>query len=129
MMCAIDDGEPFNCSRHATPRARKEHPCCECGRMIQRGEVYDFVRGYGEGGWQEYKTCTHCLAAATWLTVECNGYCLGGIAEDLIEHVGHGDESYPEQRWLIEAVAGLRAKWRTPDGALMAPLAEYRRAA
>lgn len=126
-MCSIDDAEPCEFLHEVRRRAKKTHRCGECAREISAGEVYEVA----VGRWDDFnvhKTCAQCISARDWLMQECNGWMYGGVAEDLIEHMD-GDDGSPEHQWLAQAVAGIRAKWRTLDGALMAPLPEYRMAA
>jgi len=44
----------------STPRAIKEHKCCECGSMITVGTFYSLIKGLWEGSWDTYKTCEKC---------------------------------------------------------------------
>jgi len=53
-----DEG-PEVCSE-TRPKARKEHRCCECRRIIKKGEQYNNTSGLWDGGWDTYKTCTDC---------------------------------------------------------------------
>jgi hypothetical protein len=43
----------------STPKARKEHRCCECRGMISTGERYHFFSGVWDTC-HTYKTCTEC---------------------------------------------------------------------
>ena len=44
----------------STPRARKEHMCCECGSIITVGEVYHSFKSVFDGSFNTYKTCAIC---------------------------------------------------------------------
>jgi hypothetical protein len=47
-------------SEELHPKARVEHRCCECGRIIKKGEVYQKIKGCWDDEWQTYKTCLQC---------------------------------------------------------------------
>jgi hypothetical protein len=57
--CDYDSESPEMFTR-TTPRARKEHKCCECGDIIKRGEVYQYVKGRWDYRFDSYKTCRIC---------------------------------------------------------------------
>lgn len=43
------------------PKARKEHKCCECRGVIQKGERYQNYAGHwNDSGFGEFKTCSDC---------------------------------------------------------------------
>lgn len=42
------------------PTAKKEHKCCECGKIIKIGEKYHRVNGCWDGKWHHYNTCIDC---------------------------------------------------------------------
>jgi len=41
-------------------KARQEHKCCECQRVINVGEKYHLFKGCWEGKWSNFKTCMDC---------------------------------------------------------------------
>lgn len=43
-----------------TPKARKEHRCCECRGMILVGESYQRASGIWDGEPMRFKTCCDC---------------------------------------------------------------------
>lgn len=45
-------------------KARKAHRCMECGRIIDRGELYCNERWRFGSGLYEYKLCADCRSAA-----------------------------------------------------------------
>jgi hypothetical protein len=126
-MCAVDGAEPWDFFNEETRRARKAYRCEECGREIERGEQHQYAVGLCDGSFEAHRTCAHCVAASSWLSVECRGYLIGGVLEELTEHWGHGSEY--QSMWLARAIVGMRRKWRTRRGALMQPLPEYQRPA
>jgi hypothetical protein len=85
-MCAIEDAEPWKVVRQQTRKARKPHKCRECRRFIQKGETYQFLAGLHDHGWEQWRWCAHCDAAAQWMNYVCSGYILGGLHEELCEH-------------------------------------------
>lgn len=63
MSCVIDiDYDYGSCSffDEKVLLARKEHRCCECGDIINKGDKYEKVVGKWEGDFIEYKTCLVC---------------------------------------------------------------------
>lgn len=66
-MIASCDCSYFRCDyeepsifRREMRRARKEHRCCECFRVILPGEEYEHDSGLWDGRWDRYKTCLGC---------------------------------------------------------------------
>jgi len=60
-MCSIGSGEFASFTIETTPKARKNHTCCECGSIIVPGQVYEKIVGL----WDEfatYKTCSFCAS-------------------------------------------------------------------
>jgi hypothetical protein len=42
------------------PKAKKDHRCCECRRVIVKGEEYEKWTGKWDGSLSRYKTCLLC---------------------------------------------------------------------
>jgi hypothetical protein len=122
-MCMIDDGEPWEFCEISMRKARKAHRCDECAREIAPGERYENVAGKADGDFNTWRTCAHCIAARSWLTVECNGYLLGGVLDDLAEHWMQTSEYH--SAWLGRAIVGMRRHWTRRDGKLMPVPALY----
>lgn len=121
-MCMIEYAdESFRVYKHALRHAHREHLCSECGRTIQRREVYEYASGlHPDGGWMHFRTCENCISVRRWLVAECGGFLHEGVLEDLAEHL---DEVDAGRRGLLElAVAYMRRQWRSSDGRLMDPL-------
>ena len=106
-------------SREKLVKARKNHQCYECRRVISMGEQY-FYTTYGiDGDISQNKRCQHCNIAAKWLIKHCNGYVFGGIQSELEEHYFEG---YCKDN-LARLVVGMRRKWAAfqDDGLLPIP--------
>jgi|SRR5688572_8133270 len=114
-MCMIDGGDKAEMWSESTQRARKTHKCGECGREIQRGELYWKVFGVHEGYPFSGKWCAHCNVAKSWLWKNCGGSVLEGVIEDCLEHVQdyRGREFTPA---LARVCAGARRKWTKKRG-------------
>ena len=72
-VCFVSDDcfDPPEFSSRKNRRARKEHRCCECGGIIKRGEVYEYVAGMWERAIDSFKTCLVCVEIRT--SFSCNG--------------------------------------------------------
>src|SRR4051794_728441 len=105
-MCMVEDAEPWSFYTDTiVGRARREHFCVECRRVIHVGESYRKASGAFDGHFVVYKTCSHCLVAEAWLMEACNGYLFTQVREDLQEH-WDDSESYrsPMLRLLIDGI-------------------------
>jgi hypothetical protein len=69
-----------------TRKARKEHICCDCERIIQIGETYEIAKGKWDLSMETYKTCLDCLSLRE--TFFCKGFLYGGIREYVAYHIG-----------------------------------------
>lgn len=116
-MCMIDDTDRSEVWREEIRRARKVYSCGECGRLISIGERHRYIFSVHEGNAEQQRQCEHCMVAADWLCLECTGYCLGGIGEDIEQHC---DEYRRMDLWRL--FAGMRRKWQRFDGKGLLPL-------
>jgi hypothetical protein len=90
--CVIDvshDGSSEDIASSETPVARKEHKCCECHRVIQKGEKYERYASLCEGSWDTYKTCWDCFSVRNALF--CNWY-FGRVWEEIWENFAYNSE-------------------------------------
>lgn len=110
-MCAVEDCEPWTVHNQTLPVARKEYCCGECGRTIKPGEKYCKDVGLCDGRWSTNRTCLHCQAMGSWMNVMCQGYPLGWLYSELVEHFREGYSSVQFGRLIIQ----MRQKWH--DGA------------
>ena len=85
-MCMIEIADPCDVCRVSEPVARKCYWCSECGMAIHPGEKYQRAHTIMDGLSQTFKMCSSCMDCKDWLMRECNGYCFGGVAEDLTSH-------------------------------------------
>lgn len=112
-MCMIDDADGRCIVLHETIRkARKEHRCTECRRVIQIGESYLHEGTLWEGKKDTVKTCSHCQVVRQWLSAECGGWIYGGVSEDIQEHAGEGWYG----KGVIMLAAGMSRQWRKRSG-------------
>lgn len=89
MDCSIiinnDTGETAEVVTQKEVKARKNHFCGECGRVIEKDEIYERYRGYwSDLGWQEHKTCIDCLSIRKAFF---KSFIFGCLYEDLLEHI------------------------------------------
>lgn len=96
------------------PKARKQHKCCECRGVIERGEHYQLVAGLWSGEWDTFKTCLECSALRDELRAELRkegydddeGLAFGQVYEEVFER-----EHLP----LIRRFMDIRRKRGAPE--------------
>lgn len=125
-MCMWDDCDDYpQVYRSKVQRTRKERKCQECSRAIAVGEPYQNVFMVFDRDASAWITCQHCLMAAQWLQENCGGYLIGGVWEDIHDHIREyrGPSAY---RAIIHGLRrleiGCERKWRRFDGAGLMPL-------
>src|ERR1700752_1586871 len=86
-MCMIEDADG-SCQvlQDQTRKARKEHRCSECSRIIRAGEDYRYEVTLYDGSCNTHKTCSHCQVSRAWLSDNCGGWVYGAVEEDIAEH-------------------------------------------
>lgn len=99
---------------HTVRKARKDHICESCGRVIAKGEEYQRTFAADAGDCWVYKECLHCVAL---VSIWC-----------LWEYSACGDsytsDSFMEYRDEIRTIDDARLwaqwhrKWRRGDGTL-----------
>lgn len=114
-MCMADGGWDGPDFMQATKlKARKAHKCGECRREIAAGETYERTVSIYDGTASTYKTCSHCLVIADWLSENCDGYIYSQVIEDFEEHASE------YSREDIGAIAaGARRAWRDIEDRLL----------
>lgn len=80
--CDPDTPEFYRTKR---PKAVRIHRCCECGRIIEKGERYEYAAGKWGGAVNSYKTCAYCLAVIDMLNARLRCFCRwhSGLYEEL----------------------------------------------
>ena len=62
-------------------RARKEHQCCECLKVIRPGASYVISSGLWDGQWAEFKQCAACAERFDQLVADDQEPIFGEVAE------------------------------------------------
>ncbi len=99
MECAciyVGDYDPPEVSVDLMRRARKPHKCGECGRTIERGEMYERAWSIYDGRHDTNITCVDCLSLRK--AFFCEGWLYGSIWEQFWD-------------WLQDAVYGDYFSW------------------
>ncbi len=85
MCCPLSgsDGDPppevFSSKR---VRARREHPCRECGATIAKGDIHEVDKGLWDGRWDTIRTCLLCVEIRRHF--DCGeGWVYGSLWSDL----------------------------------------------
>jgi hypothetical protein len=70
------------------PKARKEHRCYECRRIIKVGEKYEYTTAFDpeEKGFVAFKTCKQCATIADQFMCGCRIH--GNLGEHIWETLG-----------------------------------------
>ena len=89
-MCFYDV-EPVLVFCNELRRARKDHRCCDCCRIIKRGERYEYIAGVCDGDFENWKTCRECVSLRE------------AIAKIEISHGCDKSEAYPGFGFAREA--------------------------
>lgn len=84
-----DDGYGPSCFSHRVRKARKEHRCCECRRIIVKGERYHYESGIWDGSADDFKTCFDCYEVRSEMF--CDGFEYGNMWGMLREHLSETD--------------------------------------
>jgi hypothetical protein len=73
-MCDCYFDNPPTLYEQRTVKGRKPHKCCECLRVIERGERHEYVKGLWDGEFSEYRTCDKCVDMRSAAKVECYAF-------------------------------------------------------
>lgn len=65
-------------------RAKKQHKCTECKKIIKPKETYTYEKTMYDGDTEEWKTCLDCLSVRE--AFFCHGFILGEIWSLLWDH-------------------------------------------
>lgn len=64
-------------------KAAKPHRCCECGRVIEKGQKYEYYSMLFDGSWSHYNTCLICMEIADAFC--CDGRLFGELWSSFVE--------------------------------------------
>ena len=78
--------DPFTSTKR---RARKNHKCCECNRVIGPGEHYYYDSGKWDNEWLTFKMCLPCGEILDEFF--CDGFAYQQMTADLYEHIQEVD--------------------------------------
>ncbi|WP_405375901.1 MULTISPECIES: hypothetical protein [unclassified Microbacterium] len=99
----------------SSPKARKEHRCSTCGRVIGVGETYLRQHNVFDGQRYSYLNCEHCLAfTRRALQLDANYWDDGINKEALDEAFVYYRQNISDLRLLVM----FRRRWRRSDGTL-----------
>lgn len=101
--CYCDIGDPPEYYRVRIVKARKQHRCEECSRVILPGESYECVTGKWEGAVSILKTCSNCLDIRRFVqnSVPCFCWWHGDMLQNAHDTI---DDAYSRAR---DEVKGL----------------------
>lgn len=104
------DGE-YGFSDVLWPKARKEHKCCECSRVIGVGEKYQRWSMKWDGSVESFKTCLFCCEIREGFSCG-NSTTLGQLWSEMNDYI------FPVMNTAcfdkiesVEAKAYLQSKW------------------
>ena len=87
--CACIIGDYDDCCevelQNKMVKARKNHKCCECGRVIEKGEKYEYCVAVWDGDLRTFKTCHGCKIIRDELF--CDGWAYGEVWRDIWENI------------------------------------------
>jgi len=92
--CSVDIDEIAKVYHIETPRARKEHVCCECNEPIPVGQRYEKTTALWDGQWNTYKTCAPCLRMREDFCP--GGWYFGFLGETIYDCIGWSPYEVPD---------------------------------
>ena len=104
-----------DCFRRKECKARKQHKCGECRRVIEKGELYTYLSGIHDGDPFSFKTCADCMSMRFLADDEC---ALGELFEDVYWYIEDVNGDIPESTLIRltprakEVILGLAAKFK-----------------
>ncbi|MDE2024883.1 MAG: hypothetical protein KGJ07_00140 [Patescibacteria group bacterium] len=116
-MCNYDYDAPRVYS-DSVRKARKTHKCSECFRLINIGESYKYIFGIYGKDTSQFKTCSHCSEAQSWLFFTCGSFLHGDLQKEIHEHATESMNK-TEKFMLYRLYLGIKKQWRRKNGSLM----------
>ena len=116
-MCMDHDGNA-TVLHSRQQRAKINHKCRECRRVIEAGEVYTTERVLFDGSMWTHKVCAHCVEVRGYLGEHCGGWVYDAIEEDIQGHFYGSTLNDAETRELRLLAIGIAERWRRANGAL-----------
>jgi hypothetical protein len=95
---------------------RKLYHCCECLKLIERGERHQHTKGLWDGEWSAFRTCLDCSEILAdiyrnWDSNDC-GMPLGYLFE-------YAEDYIPDASvWLEQRKANIEKKKQLKHGAV-----------
>jgi hypothetical protein len=116
-MCMVDGADGYNEFQTTTiRRAKQPHKCGECFREIKPGERYTYHAWKFDGDFSWSKSCSHCMVAEDWLVENCRGFLIGGVQEDIQEHVQEYRGRSKAVKRLARLKIGMERRWAIRRG-------------
>lgn len=84
--------------------AKKEHLCCECGKIIKIGELYRREGGKIDGDFETFKLCLDCVNIRDIFF--CN-FTYGEVWNDLRQWLIDGNFEIPGD-WMVALIPSAR---------------------
>lgn len=104
------DGDTAEFCTQEWVTARRSHRCCECKRLIVRGECYEKTTGKWYDTIDTYRTCAECQEIR--VTFCCESWVYGQLWQDAADgFFEHMTTACLEQLVTAKAKAVLVAKW------------------
>lgn len=101
----------------SNPKARKEHQCSSCYRVIRIGEVYERQDNVFDGDRYSYLMCEHCRALVDRVTdLVPDDWYEDGFSDDTISE---GMREYAETLADLRLYAWFLRRWMRADGTVV----------
>ena len=92
IVCACDAETSIDVCSDMMRKARKQHTCAECGKIIEPGETYRIIKGIVEDTAFFHKQCSFCAGVAKDLV--SYGYCFAlGDLWEMVREIEEGVKS------------------------------------
>ena len=90
-MCDCDWDNPPKFYESTTVKGRKDYQCCECLRVIEKGEQHQYSKGLWEGHFSNFRTCKTCCDIIKEAGIDC--YCHAYLMDEIDEREFPGVQS------------------------------------